>query len=303
MSRLRNSLSVLRPTGRRHEIAKTANHPSLGLRPVVLGNAASKLLPQCDGVRFNGAGGDTDTPYFTTGVDLAQSFDSPYGVISVWLRPFTFSAAAGRVLVGRTTVGGDAFGVMYSITEGFNSTQAATELTLRDAAQNQLMFCRTPTFPIIPVPNGFYNHFAACWDTSRGWARLFHNGVNVSNATISGAVLTGNVDYTVADWTVGRGTFGGSIMTQDMADLYFAPGQLLDLTIPDNMRRLRTPTGRPADLGASGERVTGKRPAVYMHLDDGETLNNFQANRGYGGAFSLVTGTGTYSVAPSSPND
>jgi hypothetical protein len=48
-----------------------------------------------------------------------------------------------------------------------------------------------------------------------------------------------------------------------VSQLYFAPGQYLDISSGANLEKFRLPTGKPADLGADGSTPTGLQPAVY----------------------------------------
>lgn len=90
-------------------------------------------------------------------------------------------------------------------------------------------------------------------------------------------------------------TFGVAF-TGDMADVYFAPGQFLDLTVEANRRKFIDANGKPVDLGADGSTPTGTAPAVFFSGD----ASGFATNKGTGGAFTL---TGSLTNASTSPSD
>jgi hypothetical protein len=52
----------------------------------------------------------------------------------------------------------------------------------------------------------------------------------------------------------------------DVADVYFAPGQFLDLSIPGNVAKFIS-AGKPVDLGSDGSTPTGIAPLVFLSGD------------------------------------
>jgi len=106
------------------------------------------------------------------------------------------------------------------------------------------------------------------------------------------------IDYTAANWAI---LVGGSIFNMtdfefDVADLFFAPGQYLDLSVEANRRKFISADGKPVDLGADGSTPTGTAPAVFFSGD----ATGFASNKGSGGAFVF---TGALANAPTSPSD
>ncbi len=89
----------------------------------------------------------------------------------------------------------------------------------------------------------------------------------------------------------------GQCIAGDISDWWFAPGQFVDWSNPANMAKVRDPiTGKPVNLGANGELVTGIAPAIFFSGD----ATGFATNKGTGGAFSL---TGALTNASTSPSD
>jgi len=68
----------------------------------------------------------------------------------------------------------------------------------------------------------------------------------------------------------------------DLADLWLAPGQMLDLTNSADLDELVGPAGERVDLGADGSGPTGVAPLFYFSGG----ASAFPGNRGTGGAFT-----------------
>jgi hypothetical protein len=64
-------------------------------------------------------------------------------------------------------------------------------------------------------------------------------------------------------------TAGGDAYKGDVAELYFAPGQYLDISVAENIAKfintIDSPS-RPVDLGAGGITPTGTKPLVLLHV-------------------------------------
>jgi len=91
----------------------------------------------------------------------------------------------------------------------------------------------------------------------------------------------------------------GQCIAGDIADFWFAPGQFVDWSNPANMAKVRDVlTGKPVDLGANGELVTGTAPAIFFSGN----AAGFASNKGTGGAFAFNEG-GALTNAATSPSD
>ena len=80
---------------------------------------------------------------------------------------------------------------------------------------------------------------------------------------------------TVVGWT-GRGAFllcrrydsDANYVFGSLAEFYFNNKEFFDLSVPDNLAKLRNPSsGKPVNLGPDGSWVTGSKPIVYLRLD------------------------------------
>ena len=142
-------------------------------------------------------------------------------------------------------------------------------------------------------------HILSSWDMASGTTHLYLN--DVSDKTVINVPVNDNIDYTRTNWAVSADTPTFSQKVDGcLAELYFAPGQYLDLSITENRRKFISATGKPVHLGVDGSLPTGTAPIVYLHLDNGEAVANFATNRGTGGNFTI---TGTLDTASTSPSD
>lgn len=287
--------------------------PSLGLK------ASRRAAPPgliVDAVQFaSGANlSNADSSRLARGAALTGVADTHRGILSAWVDPNAATLTDCNMLYGAPTIGSVTRSLAWSCQS--NDANHTHKLQLWNAAgvsMAQFQYFNEPS-PLIPggpvwVRSAGFAHFAAAWDLARGYCELFFQGrpevfipFNVVRTLVANPDPVG---YSAAlDWGVNAAIDGiNQLSGYGLAELYFAPGDFLDLRQADNMRRLITPTGKPANLGKNGELVTGRQPAIYMHLDDGETTNNFQANKGYAGAFTLTLNGQTYATSSVSPSD
>lgn len=69
----------------------------------------------------------------------------------------------------------------------------------------------------------------------------------------------------------------------NLGEVWWAPGQYIDLSNSANIRKFRASDGSPIDLGDSGELPTGIQPPVYARMQFDDVLRN----SGDGGEFEL----------------
>ena len=129
------------------------------------------------------------------------------------------------------------------------------------------------------------------------------NQLYIGDAAVSPGTDTANNINTnwggATSWNVGANSSGLIKMDGGMAELYLAPGQTLDISIEANRRKFIDASGKPVNLGLTGETPTGTAPLLYLHLDDAETANNFAINRGTGGNLTVTGALTTYASSPS----
>ena len=112
------------------------------------------------------------------------------------------------------------------------------------------------------------------------------------------------LDIALADWAVGALASGLEKFDGGVAELMFWPGVYTDFSVTDNRRMFISGVGKPVDPAANaGAFETLGAPAVYFHLDNGETANNFVANNDGGATGGAFTVTGALTTYASSPSD
>ncbi|GBG03893.1 hypothetical protein AZSI13_32200 [Azospira sp. I13] len=135
-------------------------------------------------------------------------------------------------------------------------------------------------------PSADWHHAMASWDISTGNTTKIHLYIDgVSRAQLY-TPTNSNIDYAPATspncyicQAVGSNIkYKGAI-----SELYFAPGQYVDLSVQANREKFRTAEGKPASLGADGSTPTGIAPAIYLP----NRAAKVGTNAGSGGGLSI----------------
>lgn len=226
-------------------------------------------------VKFDGT-----NDYMTRGAGLTGAADSKKGIISFWFRRDVDTGAAEQILNGTTTVGGalDIFNCEIN----------------PDAVR---IVCTGLSISSSTIPTSQkWRHFVASWDLATAGARhIYVDGV--SDITVTTFTDT-TIDYTGGDWSVGGGPNGTERFNGCLSQLYFQPGEYLDLSDAGNLAKFISTTQRPVDLGATGTNPTGNQPLILLETVSSDAATVFATNKGSGGNFAI---TGTLDVATSRP--
>ena len=232
-------------------------------------------------------GCDFDAGMLSRTSALSGVSNSRTGILSCWFQPrqntasITFLRGAGdQSLSFKRSPGGDGFSFPILILYNSSGTQIGN------------IFSDTHT----PSNVGWY-HLLVSWDLTNSYAHFYQND---AESLDSGSLVLTDEDpvYTSsATWEVGQSA--ASYGDWQQAELYFAPGQYLDFSKVSNRRKFINESGKPVHLGSDGSLPTGTAPAIYQHLDDGETAANYATNAGTGGNFSV---DGTLATASTSPS-
>jgi hypothetical protein len=154
--------------------------------------------------------------------------------------------------------------------------------------------------------DGHWHHIIFAWDLSTANPyTMFHLYVDGVSRRDMAADVIGTIPPTTIDYSSGPvnvfGTFPPLHSTEDgmIAELYFAPGQYLDLSNPANLAKFYN-AGYAVELGSTGSTPTGTAPAVYLSGPGGPGYP-FSDNRGTGGPIDIVVNTpdtnhGVYNV-------
>lgn len=243
--------------------------------------------------RLNAAGGgpqaySVNTPpvfdgtndYMLRGADFTGNADSKTGILSAWLRIDGGDASArnllhstgSRALIQRAS--DDRFRVRWQNAAGSTILEMYTNTTF--------------------VTSASWIHLLAAWSLGTGVAQFVMNGA--SNIAAAPTVTNDTIDYTVSDYAVGALTTGSGPWFGAMAEVYFAPGQYLDISSAANVQKFRSSDGKPVDLGTDGSTPTGTAPILYLK----SAYTAFNTNSGTGGNLSV---TGAFTASATSPSD
>ena len=134
--------------------------------------------------------------------------------------------------------------------------------------------------------NPNWNHVLCSGNLATSTAHLYANGVNVFDTTAD-YFVNSNIDFT-ADFHFGNvnssAHFHGEIAE------FWLDDSFIDFSSSTNREKFRSSGGAAVDVGSDGSTPTGSSPLVYLHLDSGETGNNFASNAGTGGDLTVTAG-------------
>ena len=223
--------------------------------------------------------------YTSRGAALTGIAASSTGTISAWMRLDGSNATEMWILGGATSR------VILR-----RSTSNTIQMLVEDSAgTNYAIWTSTSTFTASAV----WIHVCAAWNVNAAaGARTFQMYINdVADGSLSSDVgVAFNAYYNDTNWGVGASNAGGVPMNGALSDVYFAPGQYLDLSNVTNRRKFITSTLRPVFLGKDGSLPTGSQPAIYL----ANPYSSFQTNLGSGGNFTV---TGALSRGTTSGSD
>lgn len=229
----------------------------------------------CDAADFDSSG--TNNMASDAG-GLTGVVDGKTGIVSFWYQPLRNFNSIFRSILQSTN---QHIGV--GVSSILSNPRAPRVQMLNAAGTIILSMIPSASFNVL----GQWYHVLAAWDLNTTTRMLFVDNVQVALGI--NIATNDTIDYT--DGEVGCGKLGGTpntnAMDGAMAEVWFAPNQFMDISIPYNRQKWRTPSGRPADLGTDGSKPTGTAPAVYFKLDDGQAVANFATNHGTGHDFTI----------------
>lgn len=229
------------------------------------------------------------TDHLNRGGNLTGIADAKSGIFSCWVR-FDGGDGAAQALLFGSEGGGNVDGVSF-----YRDTD--NKLYIQDNTGSAASFGLVSSGTI--VSGAAWRHILAAWNGATGAKHLYLDGVDALDA---GGSAANNVDTEYTDcvnWRVGDDTFG-EYLNGCLAEVYFAPGQYLDLSIAGNRAKFRMANNQPAALGATGASPTGVAPLVFQSLRPGDAVAAFATNRGTGGNFTV---SGTLTLGSNSPSD
>lgn len=234
---------------------------------------------------------DGTNDYMTRGAGLSSAADSKLGTFSAWLRLDGLSAVAnGNILCATSALGGSS--ALFSV--ALLPSAGTIRFTAFNATPTTILNLDSASLS----PGASWHHIIASWDMADVAKR--HIYVDDSSAISVNTYTNDVIDYTQGDWAVGALANGTQLLSGCLADLWFAPGQYIDLSVTANRRLFRSALGKPVFLGLDGSAPTGVSPLVYHKLYRSDAVASFATNRGSGGNFTI---TGTLDPATTNPSD
>lgn len=236
--------------------------------------------PFCDALDFPG-----DLSVYLSRSDfIGGTIDSNKGIVSCWFRidggDGTFRSIAGN---------SDGYSASYYLRVTSSNKVEFTGVHIPGYAPTNIQAVSSTSV----LAGSGWHHIAIAWDGGTGAVKLYLDGVSdlAGGATIASDNTRwsggGFSQYICIDWN-------GCI-----AELYMNALEYLDISVAANLAKLRNTDNTPATINSDASSVTGTAPLVYLHLDSGETVNNFALNTGTGGNY---TTTGTQVRCSTSPS-
>jgi hypothetical protein len=152
--------------------------------------------------------------------------------------------------------------------------------------------------PFVDPGNG-WQHLIVGWDRAASRIQIYLDDVDVTTGPPT--VGANPIDWDGPDehYVMAQDLFGAVGPKIDVADFYLDIDATFDLSVAANRRKFITSGGNPVSLGADGSEPTGAQPIIFLS-GDAAAWNAGNANKGYGGAFTV---TGELADAPSLPGE
>lgn len=241
----------------------------------IYSSSSSTPPPAATAVNFDGA------TFLARGGQLTGISDSATGILSVWVKSSGLNASA----------------LFTDDTDNFSifSDASALQWSLFGLSNANKIF---GDWNAGSTDDGVWHHYLVSWNTNfpagSRIVNVYLDDVQDTSSTFTDAGVAFNVGYSASgDWSLGSDFFG-SIITGDVAEFYFAPGQFLDFTVAANRRKFVSASIHPVSLGSTCATPTGTAPLACF--SGGHTT--FATNKGTGGAFTV---TGTLTDASTNP--
>ena len=244
------------------------------------GSGGGGAVYACDAVVFDGAAGSNDSGKIS-GSFSGSPADTKFVTISFWYKS-NQDGTDNQRLFSHSSGGHGFFSKM--------SSDDKWEMEFYNNANSSIFKVFSSSAWL--VADGWTHFFFWYNSSTPAWA-LFKDGVDDK-----GTQSTFTADA-LPDWSRNQEVFGAYQSTTsdplaaDIADFYMTNELVTDIT---NF----AVNGKPVDLGSDGSLPSGTSPVVFLHVDVGETANNFLTNAGTGGDY--VVG-GALATASSSPTD
>lgn len=233
----------------------------------------------------NAVGFDGTNDYATRGAGLTGAADSKLLSGSFWIKTNADGSQYYVVNAATAAGGGTARNLLHkgvSDLIGIQGNNSAGTIILNIST----------TANSVEAADGWVNVLFSVDLSDTAKRHIYINDVS-DLATVT-TYTDDTIDFTQADWGLGARPDGSNKLNGALAEVWYAPGQYIDLSIESNRRKFISASGGPVGLGNDGSAPTGTAPPIYMK----DPAATFGSNSGTGGAFT-VTGA-LEDVAPPS---
>lgn len=247
-------------------------------------SAAASAAPIPVGYTTTAVDFDGVNDYGLRGSDLTGNADGFLGLISGWFR-VDGGDGTQRTLFNSQ---GDTFQVYL---DAFDNLI----VRVRDTASNLVVNFQSDA-GILAGPA--WHHLIVGWDSNTGTDFLEGYIDDVLQGEGGSTSGVGNsLDYTRTNHYIATlDGVGGQKFDGCLADWYINFAEFLDPTNDSDRRKFIDASGKPVNLGTTGNAPTGTPPIIFLKGDSTNWLNNL----GSGGPFAL---TGALTNCSSSPSD
>lgn len=213
---------------------------------------------EAQGVNFDGTNDDLER-----GADLTGNADSKLFSGSLW---FKIAASNNRVIAQNP---GNGYEVKWT---------ASDVLTIRgeNAAGTDIFDINVGTV----TDTTSWHHLMWSIDLSDTAKR--HAYLDDVDSLVVALYNDDTIEFTATNHFIGQNSAGGNRYSGDLADVWLAPGQFIDLSVTANRRKFIGPNGGAVDLGSDGSTPTGTAPLMFF---SGATAT-WHTNDGTGGGFT-----------------
>ena len=242
---------------------------------------------------------DGTNDYVSRGAQLTGVADSKIGIFSAWFRIDSFGGNEYLLSHADTGATGSHFGVRLD-----PGGSAAVNIFARNGANASICELGS-TFLGGSITTGVWHHLILEWAMTRAPSSPVVGYLDDSALIFTVTTATDDtIDYTKNNCFIGALANANFKFNGCLAEMYYAPGQSLDLTVTANRRKF-TAYGslRPLFLGLDGSLPTGTQPIVYIPFLGSYANATAVVNLGSGGNFTATADAGGITAGSSNPSD
>ena len=247
-------------------------------------NLTQGLIIFKDGFEALSASFDGITDFLVLGSGLTGApAASALNLTSIWFRVDDAGGDGNRMVLGRSDT------ASYSV-----ERNASDKIEINLESSTTVLWNFTSTESFNSTTNTGWHNLLFVADLNTLTVSVFlDNGILAGTNNIG--PIAGNIDYVVANWSIGGTSSGNLKLTGELSE-YYMTNEFLDITQFFVRRKFIDITGgnlTPTFLGDDGSKPTGNVPIIFLT----GIINNWHINKGTGGGFTengeILLGTET----------